>query len=342
MTAGPVQAVYAGHIFRGADMDEAAQAAEEARLAPAIADLCRRAGIGALYGALAAGADILFAEAAITLGIALHVVLPFDADTFEATSVAIGNPPDAPERWNARYRAALAGATSLRLSTPAAPPGARDAWYRTAFREAAGAALFAADHGGGTALMLAVTDEGGSPSAGGTTSAAADWRARGRRLVTLPFIGSRRSMAEGEAGPTGLLPVLFLRPAVLAGIERIAAILPAIGETRPRIALGGGGLAIVFDLASDAIAGGRLASDSSLRAVCDFGLVAPHAGQVDGDAVLALAGAGDMAGTPAGTVLATVPFALEARFESDSVAPLFRPAAFAGGERFTALRLFGR
>jgi hypothetical protein len=338
-----VAAVYAGHIFRGADMDAAGQAAEEARLAPAIRDLLRRSGVRSVHGALAAGADILFAEAAVALGLDLHVVLPFDAGAFEASSVEIGNPPDAPGRWNGRCRALLAGAASLRLSTPGAPSGHRDAWYRTAFREAAGAALFAADRLAGACVMMAVTDDGTSPSPGGTTSAEADWRARGRRLFTLPFVGSRRSVERGGAKPaTSLLPVLFLRPAHADGAARLAAIRPALGEARPRIALAGGGEAILFDLATDAIAGARLAADPSLRVVCDFGLVSLHQGQVDADAVLTLAGAGDMAGTPAGVVLATEAFALEARFESDSVAPLFPPAALSRGERFTVLRLFGR
>jgi hypothetical protein len=337
-----VTAVYAGHIFRGIDMDDASQAAEEARLASAIVDLCRRSGVRALYGALAAGADILFAEAALGLGLELHVVLPFDADAFEASSVGVGNPADAPARWNARYRAALAAATSLRLSAAAVPTGQRDAWYRTAFREAAGAALFAADQLGGTCLMMAVTDEGSSRSAGGTTSAEADWRARGRHLVTLPFGGARHTdNGDGRPRRTGLLPVVFLRPASIEGAGRIAAIRPALGE-RPRVSLAGDGEAVLFDLATDAIAGARLAADPSLRVVCDFGLVSAGSGDVDTDAVLALPGAGDIPGTDTGTIVATEAFALEARFESDGVAPLFAPAAFAGGERFTTLRLFGR
>ena len=107
-------------------------------------------------------------------------------------------------------------------------------------------------------------------------------------------------------------------------------------------ALAAAGEAILFDLATDALAAARLAADPSLRVVCDFGLVAGAGGEADAGAILALAGAGDLGGTPAGVVLASGAFALEARFESDSVAPLFAPAAFAGGERFTALRLFGR
>lgn len=335
-------AVYAGHIFRGLDMDSAAQAAEETRLLPAIADLCRREGIVALYGGLAAGADLLFAEAAADLGLELHVVLPFDADAFEASSVSIGNPADAPSRWNGRYRAALDRATSLRLSTPAPPRGEHDAWYRTAFREAAAGALFAADRAGGVALMLAVTDDGGSPSAGGTTSAESDWRARGRRLLTLPFAGSRHTDRRGEPRRRPqLLPVVFLRPASPDGVTRIARTRAALGEARQRVALAGDGEAILFDLASDAIAAARLASDGSLRVVCDFGLVTDDGGRLDEDAVLALPGAGDLAGTSTAEVVATEAFACEARFESDSVAPLFAPDAFRGEARFTALRLFG-
>lgn len=338
---GAVTVVFAGHIFRGADMDSAAQAAEEMRLLPAIAALCREEGVTSLHGGLAAGADILFAEAGAALGLPVHLVLPFDAETFETTSVAIGNPADAPSRWNARYRAALAGAASLRLSAIDPPAWQRDAWYRTAFREAAGAALIAADRAGGTCIMIAVTDDGGSPGAGGTTSSEADWRARGRRLLTLPFTGARRpKKATGSRQRTGMLPVVFLRPAGAEGVERIAAIRAAFGETRPRFALAGDGEAVIFDLASDAIAGARLASAPTLRVVCDYGLVCDEEGEPDADAVLALHGAGNLAGTEAGTVLATEPFVLAARFESDTVAGLIPDDAFAGETRVTALRLY--
>ncbi|MBN8996863.1 MAG: hypothetical protein J0H94_16700 [Rhizobiales bacterium] len=334
-------AVFAGHIFRGSDMDSAAQAAEETRLVPAIAELCRREGVTALHGGLAAGADILFAEAGAALRLPVHVVLPFDADAFEASSVAIGNPSDAPARWNARYRAALAGAASLRVSSIDPPAWQRDAWYRTAFREAAAAALLAADRTGGTCLMLAITDDGGSPGAGGTTTSEADWRARGRRLVSLPFAGARRPHGtNGARRHTGLLPVLFLRPAGPEGAARIAAIRPALGEARPRFALAGDGEAVLYDLASDAIAGARLASAPSLRVVCDFGLVCDEAGRPAEDAVLALHGAGNLAGTETGTVLATEAFALEARYESDTVAGLVPADAFRGEDRVAALRLY--
>src|SRR5690349_10862116 len=41
-----------------------------------------------LVGALASGADIIFARAALAENIPVHVVLPFDSDTFRRTSVA--------------------------------------------------------------------------------------------------------------------------------------------------------------------------------------------------------------------------------------------------------------
>lgn len=51
-----------------------------------------------VYGALAAGADIIFAEAAREEGIPFKALLPFDIDTFCATSVSSNG-----ERWVSRY-----------------------------------------------------------------------------------------------------------------------------------------------------------------------------------------------------------------------------------------------
>jgi hypothetical protein len=138
-----------------------------------------------------------------------------------------------------------------------------------------------------------------------------------------------------------LLPVLFLRPADDEGAKRLAAIRPALGEGRIAVELAAGGLAILFDLATDTIAAARLAADPSLRTVCDFGLVCAESGAHDPPAITSLAGAGDLIGTSTGEVLATRSFALEARFESDALARLFASDAFGGDARFTPLRLFG-
>src|SRR5258707_15094738 len=51
-----------------------------------------------VVGALASGADILFARAALEEGIPLKVLLPFDAETFRKTSVEPAGQP-----WTGHY-----------------------------------------------------------------------------------------------------------------------------------------------------------------------------------------------------------------------------------------------
>jgi len=76
---------------------------QEATVAARIATELARLNIGHGIGALAAGADILFAEALIARGARLDVVLPFGEDDYCATSVRKDG-----EAWVARYRACLA------------------------------------------------------------------------------------------------------------------------------------------------------------------------------------------------------------------------------------------
>jgi tetratricopeptide (TPR) repeat protein len=81
-------------------------AASEA--AEAVADLIARQRIGFGYGALAAGADIVVAEALLASGGQLHVVLPSDAESFARHSVDPYGPG-----WRARFDAALAAAETV-------------------------------------------------------------------------------------------------------------------------------------------------------------------------------------------------------------------------------------
>ncbi|HYJ30422.1 MAG TPA: tetratricopeptide repeat-containing protein [Allosphingosinicella sp.] len=76
--------------------------------AEAVAGLIARERIGFGYGALAAGADIVVAEALLASGSELHVVLPSDAESFARHSV---DPYG--EAWRERFDAALAAAEAV-------------------------------------------------------------------------------------------------------------------------------------------------------------------------------------------------------------------------------------
>lgn len=69
------------------------------------------AGIG--FGSLAAGADILAAEALLDRGAELHVVLPFDRDEFLRTSVV-----SAGGDWVERFERCLASASTVEIASP--------------------------------------------------------------------------------------------------------------------------------------------------------------------------------------------------------------------------------
>ncbi|GAA4641651.1 hypothetical protein GCM10023115_01180 [Pontixanthobacter gangjinensis] len=75
--------------------------------------------VGFAYGALAAGADIWIAEAVLTRGAELHVVLPCDLAAFRERSVIAMDP-----RWGPRFDALIGEAASLQtLDFSAAPHG---------------------------------------------------------------------------------------------------------------------------------------------------------------------------------------------------------------------------
>ncbi|MCV7349989.1 adenylate/guanylate cyclase domain-containing protein [Mycobacterium parmense] len=87
-------------------------AVHAAALAGRIAALLNGMRVGAAYGSLASGADILFAEALLEHGAALNVVLPFAIDDFVAHSVR-----PAGESWVKRFEACLAAAKTVRFAT---------------------------------------------------------------------------------------------------------------------------------------------------------------------------------------------------------------------------------
>ncbi len=105
----PRPAHYAGNLFSPASVDAEAQA----ELARKLDEVFRAEAIGPLYGALAAGADIMIGEAAIRHRRALSLVLPVPTDVFIDVSVRpLGS------SWVARADAVLSHAEEVvELST---------------------------------------------------------------------------------------------------------------------------------------------------------------------------------------------------------------------------------
>jgi DNA-binding SARP family transcriptional activator/tetratricopeptide (TPR) repeat protein len=103
--ANPAVVHFCGHRILPEGSSGRFSPEEEPGVAQELKETFERLGVGVGYGSLAAGADILAAEALLERGAELHVVLPFPRDEFIRTSVA----PAGPE-WVNRFERCLAGA----------------------------------------------------------------------------------------------------------------------------------------------------------------------------------------------------------------------------------------
>src|SRR5229473_3194181 len=135
--------------------------------------------IGFAYGSLAAGADILFAEAALARGASLHLVLPFDRREFVGVSVRPSG-----RGWVKRFERCLAAAATIRYAT-------QDRYLRDdqlfvyCSRLAMGRALLAARHLATNAVQVAVWDGKAGAGPVGTAVDVADWRRGSRRSTRI-------------------------------------------------------------------------------------------------------------------------------------------------------------
>lgn len=97
---------YAGHIW-GDDVSPSLIGGIS-DLGTMISDRLQQGDIGFSYGSLAAGADILFAEALLEEGGALHIVLPLNVESFKQKSVVPFGP-----KWAKRFEVCLEQASSV-------------------------------------------------------------------------------------------------------------------------------------------------------------------------------------------------------------------------------------
>ena len=221
-------AVFSGHLFRGEEMDEAAQETTEAEIRRRAEALFKTQHVGIVYGALAAGTDIILAETALKLGAELDIVLPFATERFIETSVRIGDPPGFAGKWEKRFRAVLdgsQGARSLTIMDPTEPAERDlDGYFFHAFRYAAGCALQRAAMLQTRCRLVVVSDEGGPDTIAGTNRAVADWRAHGRPLDIIPFPHARRQRATKQSSADAFRPVVFLWDAAPDGKDAKAVL----------------------------------------------------------------------------------------------------------------------
>jgi class 3 adenylate cyclase len=143
------------------------------------------------YGSLAAGADILFAEAVLARGGSLHVVLPFEIEEFIDVSVR-----PAGERWVERFRRCYAAAAEPRRFATEGGYLGDDILFGYCSQLAMGLAQLRAALIGTPAEQIAVWD--GQPPTGpaGTAADMAVWRRTGLPQTVIPVFGD-------TARPTG-------------------------------------------------------------------------------------------------------------------------------------------
>jgi CRP-like cAMP-binding protein len=325
-------AVVSGHLFRGSELDEAAQQATEAEIRKHADALLYEHNVGFLYGALAAGSDIIVAEAALARGAEFHCVLPFPTEPFIETSVRIGDPPGHDGKWEARLRAILDGSLgpcSLTVMEPAEPPE-RDlnGAFFYAFRYAAGEALQRAATLQTRCRLIVVSDEAEAETIAGANQVLNDWREHGRAYDIIPYPHKRPPRPPNEKTHSAFRPVVFLWDAAPddagrdAELDRLfGAIAPSLARVERTHRDGRRGLCLLaqstedaFGTAVEAAATSRAAAHP-LRVVCDFGLVLDGELALDKKLVARLQSADDLPGLPADRVLATQAYAAQIKFE---------------------------
>lgn len=154
---------FCGHIF-------ASDAPLEAGLRSRIDDWLDEGNAGFAFGALAAGADLLIAEAVLARGAELNVVLPFAVDDFVEHSVR-----PAGDAWIPRFERCMQDAASLTMATDMAYVGDPEQFVY-ASRVAMGLAKLRAQHLGNKPLQLALWDGQAARGAGGTGGDVRTWR----------------------------------------------------------------------------------------------------------------------------------------------------------------------
>ncbi|MET0616108.1 MAG: adenylate/guanylate cyclase domain-containing protein, partial [Thermoleophilaceae bacterium] len=193
--AGPSVVHFCGHRI-GAPGERARLPAEaEPQLAAAVAAELERAPVGYAYGALAAGADILWAEALLEHGGELHVVLPLALEEFVRASVE-----PAGAAWVERFHRCLYAATTVEYATDDAL-GGDDVLFRYGSELAMGLALLRARFLDAEVRQLGVWDGGGTHGEAGTAIDIATWRRGGRPTTAIDPAGQRSEVAGTIPAP---------------------------------------------------------------------------------------------------------------------------------------------
>jgi hypothetical protein len=195
LTIPPVVA-FSGHMIDAPGRTPARfPAKDEARVRDQVASRMAALSPAAVYGSAACGADLLFLEAARALGCETHVVLPFPAEAFRATSVDYAGAD-----WAGRFERALAAADSVTVASDHAARGS-SATFEYANRILTGMALLRARLLDTSMRTLAVYAPGGDELGGGTAAVLAAWKQRGLETDVI-VLGESAPAARAASGET--------------------------------------------------------------------------------------------------------------------------------------------
>jgi class 3 adenylate cyclase len=180
---------YTGHMIAPGGAAGRFPAHAEERVAEAIRIELEKHNVGYGYGSLACGADTLIAEALIKRGAEVHVVLPFETDSFRQASVANGGPT-----WLERFDRCL-GQVRVIHATEGEYAGDVEVFAYTS-RLAMGLAMLRAQQLSSEPMQLAVWDGQESGEKAGSFADVRVWRDQGLKTVT---IGSESNLSANAA-----------------------------------------------------------------------------------------------------------------------------------------------
>lgn len=197
-------------------------AAEGASIARQIRAVIRKERIGFGYGALAAGADILIAEALLEAGAELHLVLPAPEAMFREASVARFG-----KGWARRFDRVRKKARSVHVAGTGGPPSPLA--IQLAAEVAMGRAAMQAAVLSTEAVQLLILDrkDAKRTTAGGSDWVASTWKKSGRRQLLLAAPRARAARrASAKPAPGILAAMLRIEMSVSSGERLTEEILP--------------------------------------------------------------------------------------------------------------------
>lgn len=289
----------------GGHMSFDARVSRRAHLDEAIAAAMAEERVGFGFGALAAGADILVAEALLERGAELHAVLPGGPEAFAAVSVDPFG-----KGWRKRFDALLDLAATVRTVRPVGTAPSRE-MIALADEIAMGAAAMNARRLESEALQLLVVDAEHRGAAGTAAKrwAKAGWR---QRFVPAPREASAPA-ADLPAAGHRRLALLTVPVEAEQALDAVAAVLASAAPAIAAYHTGAEAVAAYPDVAEAAEIARSLADAAGVGVGGHFGIAEPlrdpFSGglRIGGDpAALAAAAA---ASAPPGAICVTADFA---------------------------------